>query len=150
MRKIALTVLVSLIVAGFALTTCYAASAKDDARAMVKKTAAFLKTAGKERTLAEISNPKGQFVKGELYIFAIDMNGVTLAHGANPKLVGKNMLDLKDPDGKFFIREFISTAKKGSGWVDYKWTNPVSKKIEEKTSYIESAGDFLLAAGVYK
>ncbi len=150
MRKIVLIVLVSLIVAGFAMTTCYATSAKDEAKAMVKKTAAFLKTSGKEKTLAEISNPKGQFVKGELYIFAIDMNGITLAHGANPKLVGKNMLDLKDPDGKFFIKEFINTARKGNGWVDYKWTNPVSKKIEEKTSYIESAGDFLLAAGVYK
>ena len=150
MKKVALIIVMSLIVAGFAMTSCYAASAKDEAKALVKKTAAFLKANGREKTLTEISNPKGQFVKGELYIFAIDMNGVTLAHGANPKLVGKNMIDLKDPDGKPFIREFVNTAKKGSGWVDYKWTNPVSKKIEEKTSYIESAGEFLLAAGVYK
>ncbi len=151
MRKIALFVLMSSMVAAFAVTACYAADTRSAAKALVKKTAAFLKANGKEKTLAEISKPKGQFVKGELYIFAIDMNtGLMVAHGGNPKLIGKNMMDLKDPDGKYFVRELISTARKGGGWTSYKFSNPVSRKIEDKTAYTESAGDLLLGAGVYK
>ncbi len=118
------------------------ARAAEDATALVKKAVAFYKANGKEKALAEFNNPKGQFVDKELYIFAIDMSGTTLANGSNAKMVGKNTLELKDADGKPFIKQFIELAKtKGSGWVDYMWSNPDSKRMDAKSSYIEKVDD---------
>jgi hypothetical protein len=122
---------------------------QEAAKAMVKSAVAYLKANGKAKTLLEITETKGQFVKGELYLFAIDLQGRMLAHGANPTLVGKSMIEFRDPDGKYFFKEFISVAKKGSGWVAYKWINPVTRKTEPKSSYVELAGDIIIGCGIY-
>jgi hypothetical protein len=122
---------------------------QEAAKAMVHQAAAYLKANGTAKTLEEINDLKGQFVKGELYLFAIDQQGHMIAHGANPKLVGKSMLDFKDPDGKYFIQEFIRVARKGGGWVDYKWVNPVTRKTEPKSTYVEAIGDVIIACGIY-
>lgn len=123
----------------------------DEATAMVKKAAAYLKANGKEKTLAEISNPKGQFVDRDLYISVYDMNGNVLAHGANAKLIGKDVSALKDADGKEFIKEILAKAKSGGkGNADYKWPNPVSKEIQSKTVYFEKSDDMVLSSGYYK
>jgi len=124
---------------------------KDEAKALVKKAAAFLKENGNEKAFAEISNQHGKFVKGELYVFVFDPKGVMLAHGANAKLIGKNLYDLKDPDGTYITRDILNVAKKGGGWTPkYKFTNPTSKKIETKTTYAELVGDLTIGCGVYE
>jgi signal transduction histidine kinase len=81
-----------------------------------------------------------------------DMNGKTLAHGANKKLLDKNLIALKDADGKTFIKEFIDVANtKGQGWIDYKWPHPQTKAIESKSSYVQKLGDgTLIGVGIYK
>lgn len=124
----------------------------DEAMAMVKKAIAYMKEAGKEKAFAEFSNPANtQFHDRDLYIFVYDMNGNNVAHGNNPKMVGKNLLEMKDNDGKFIIKGFIDTAKtKGKGWVDYKWPNPVTKAVEAKSSYVEKVDDLIVGAGIYK
>lgn len=122
-----------------------------EAVAMVKKAAEYVKTHGKEKAFAEFSNPKGSFKDRDLYIMVYDMKGVNMAHGANPKLIGKNLIDLKDANDTPIIKSFIETANsKGKGWVDYKWPNPVSKAIESKSTYIEKHDDVLIGAGIYK
>ena len=103
----------------------------DEAAAMVKKAVAFAKVNGKDKLLAEVVNNKGQFVDRDLYISVWNSKAVVLAHGANPKLIGKDIIDLKDADGKYFMKEIVSkAASAGSGWVDYKWVNPVSQEIQ--------------------
>jgi signal transduction histidine kinase len=148
MKRWYVAMIVGLMFAGF--STVAFANTPDAAKAMVKKAVVFLKANGKDKALAEFSNPKGQFVKGELYLTVWDLSGTQIAHGANAALVGKNLIDLKDSDGKAFVKEFMAVGKKGSGWVDYKWTNPKSKKIEPKTVYLEVSGDVLIGCGVYK
>ncbi len=125
---------------------------KDDAIALVTKAVAHVKDAGKEKALADFNDPKGPFVKGELYVFAYTLQGVILAHPMNPKLIGKDMTEVKDSDGKFFTKDFIATVTgpNGKGWVDYNWTNPTSKKIEAKSSYVSKAGDIFVGCGIYK
>lgn len=124
---------------------------KEEATAMVKKATAFLKANGKDKTLAEISNNKGQFVDRDLYISVYDMNGTVLAHGTNGKLIGKDVSALKDADGKEFIKDIIGKAKSaGKGTSDYKWPNPVSKEIQAKTVYFEKADDMVFSSGYYK
>jgi signal transduction histidine kinase len=123
----------------------------NEATALVKKAVDYMKANGKEKAFAEFNNPKGQFIDRDLYIFVFDLNGKTLAHGTNPKLLDKNLVDLKDADGKLFIKEFIDVANaKGKGWVDYKWPNPLTKAIEPKSTYIEKVGDVLVGCGIYK
>jgi signal transduction histidine kinase len=80
-----------------------------------------------------------------------DLSGNMLAH-PNPKLVGQNMMDLPDASGKkYHRREIIATAiKDGKGWTDYKYQNPKSKEIEEKTTYYEKIDDIVICCGVYK
>jgi signal transduction histidine kinase len=122
-----------------------------EAEAMVKKAIVYVKAHGKEKAFAEFSNLKGQFVDRDLYITVYDMNGVCLAHGFNQKMVGKNMIDLKDPDGKPFVKERSDTAKtKDKFWLDYKYVNPLTKQIEQKSMYTEKMGDLLVNCGIYK
>jgi len=122
-----------------------------EAEAMVKKAVAEIKASGKDKAFAEINNKKGKFTDRDLYVFVYDMTGKCVAHGFNAKMIGKDLVDMKDPDGKFYVKERIEIAKtKGSGWQDYKFTNPVSKKVENKTAFVEKVDNFIVGSGVYK
>jgi cytochrome c len=111
----------------------------------------YLKTQGKDKAFNEFCNTQGQFRKGELYIFVLDMKADILAHGSKRKMIGKGSFDLTDPDGKYFLKEIVDVAKsKESGWVNYKWTNPVTKKVEQKTTYFQKVDDVILCSGAYK
>ncbi|MES2261831.1 MAG: cache domain-containing protein [Pseudomonadota bacterium] len=147
-------------VAAFLLSCCFtftgAAMAaergsSDEATALVKKAVAYLKANGKDKAYAEFNNPAGQFKDRDLYIFVIDMAGMEWANGANQKIVGKNVLDLKDAEGKTMVKSFIDLAKtKGQGWIDYKWPNPAKGTVENKSTYLEKVDDVLVACGIYK
>lgn len=118
---------------------------------LVNKANAYYKSHGKAKLLEAVSLHKGEFHKGELYVFVYDQTATILAHPVNPKLVGKNTFDVPDTDGKFYRKDIVQLAKsKGSGWVDYKYKNPESGKVESKTSYILAVGDMILVAGIYK
>ena len=122
-----------------------------EAETLVKRAIAFVKSNGKEKAFAEFSDPKGKFVEGDLYIFVYDMTGKCLAHGGNARMVGKDLIDLKDADGKSFVKERVDIASSaGKGWQNYKWNNPAVNKIENKTAYIEKYEDFIVGSGAYK
>ena len=150
MKRLLTALAMGLCLVWFAGNVFAAPGKQAEAKGLVKKAVAFYKANGKDKAFAEISSKSGQFYKGELYIFVLDGNGHMLAHGDNPKMIGKNMLELKDSDGKYFIKEFVKIAKRGGGWTDYKWTNPETKRIGEKHTYIESSGDLIFGCGTYK
>lgn len=141
---------VAILFFGLGMVPAFAAP-KDDALALVTKAVAHIKDVGKDKALADFNDAKGQFVKGDLYVFAYTLQGVILAHPMNAKLIGKDMTEVKDSDGKFFTKDFIATVNgPGKGWVDYNWTNPTTKKIEAKSSYVAKAGDMFVGCGIYK
>ncbi|MBI5582921.1 MAG: cache domain-containing protein [Deltaproteobacteria bacterium] len=149
MKKILAAILVGIFLVG--VSGVALASTAAEATALVDKAIAFYKANGKDKAFAEFNNPKGQFVKGELYIFIWDLTGKVLAHGTNEKLIGKDVSQLKDVDGKLFVQEGVDLAKaKGSGWVDYKWTNPTTKKVEAKSTYVKKVDDLIFCCGIYK
>ncbi len=122
-----------------------------EAEALVKKAIQLIKAEGRDKAFAEINNPKGKFVDRDLYIFVYDMNGKCVSHGFNPKMIGKELLEMKDPDGKFFVKERVEIAKtKGKGWQDYKFTDPITKQIEPKSAYVERVDNLIVGCGVYK
>lgn len=129
----------------------HAAGTPAEAEAMVKKAIAFYKANGQDKAFTEVTNTKGQFVKDDLYVFVYDIKGKCVAHGFNQKMVGKDLIDLKDAEGKFFVKERVEIAKtKGKGWQDYMFTNPTTKKLEHKTAYVEKVDDFIIGCGAYK
>jgi signal transduction histidine kinase len=140
-----------VIVAGISLFAVLAhASDRDEAKTLVKNAAAYVKYQGKEKAIAEISTPKGMFDKGELYVFAYDLQGVMLAHPKNPSLIGQNLIAVPDVDGKLFRKEIVEKANaNGSGWVDYVYLNPETNKQEHKSTYFLKVGDIILSCGVY-
>ena len=126
------------------------ASAKE-AEAMVKKGVAFIKANGKDKGYAEITSKQSQFKDRDLYLVVCGLDGKVWAHGANEKMVGRNTIDLKDVDGKEFVRERTEMGKaKASFWQDYKFTNPVTKNIEAKQMYCERLDDTVVCGGIYK
>lgn len=126
---------------------------KDEAVAMVKRAQEMFKKNGADATFKAISDPANKdFHDRDLYVYVYTLAGVCVAHGARPALIGKNLIDIKDQDGNYLIRAHVEVAKgPGSGWVNYKWPNPLTNKIEDKTSYVEKMGDdYFVGVGVYK
>lgn len=144
----------ALIASTFLMLTTAAAAAEPaqkDAIALVEKAIAFAKSQGKDKLVTAVNAKNPDFVQGELYVVVYALDGTRLAHPTNPKLVGKSTLDIADVDGKEYGKEMVEVAKtKGKGWVDYKFKNPVSGKVEPKSSYVERSGDIFVMAGIYK
>jgi cytochrome c len=127
------------------------ATAKE-AEAMVKKGVAYIKANGKEKGYAAITNRDSkEFHDRDLYLAVHRLDGTAVAHGTNEKMVGKNFMEMKDIDGKEYIKERTDWGKtKTSFWTDYKFNNPVTKKIEPKTAYCERLDDTVVCGGIYK
>jgi cytochrome c len=140
----------AVLVGVSAVATAADSGSKDEATALVKKAIDFYKANGKDKAFAEISNRKGQFVDRDLYVVVYDINGKCLAHGANAKMIGQDLIALKDVDGKEYIKERVEMMKKGtSGWQDYKFRNPASNQIEPKSMYLEKHEDLIFGCGAY-
>ncbi|MBI4996090.1 MAG: cache domain-containing protein [Rhodocyclales bacterium] len=126
------------------------AGEKDDATRMVNEAAAAA-AKDKNGTVAEIGNKGGRFVKGEVYVFAYDLGGTMVAHPINPKLIGKNLLEVPDADGKLFRKDIISgVTATGAATVRYKYKNPKSGAVEEKVTHCKKAADLAICAGYYE
>jgi cytochrome c len=124
---------------------------KDEAVAMVKKAYAFVKSEGPQKAYAEFSNKKGRFTDRDLYVVVYGLDGKVLAHGSNEKLIGKDMIDATDVDGKFFVKERTEMARKQAEfWQDYKFVNPVTKKVEPKQMFCMRLDETAVCAGVYR
>ncbi len=124
---------------------------KDDAVAMVKKGIAFIKANGADKGYAAFTAKDPQFIDRDLYLVVYGLDGKCLAHGANAKQVGKDLIELTDIDGKFFVKERVAMvkAKPTGAWQEYKFTNPVTKKIEPKVMYCEKLAETAVCGGVY-
>ena len=124
---------------------------RDEAVAMVKRVQEKFRKGGADVTFRAVTAKAKEFHDRDLYPFIYDLNGVNVAHGARTELVGKDLIDFKDQNGKFLIREMVGIAKGGgSGWVDYRWTNPTTMDVEDKSAYVEKMGEYFVGVGVYK
>jgi cytochrome c len=125
----------------------------DEAKALVQKAAEYLKREGKDKALAAFSDPKGEFVDGDLYLVVMDAADgklTMLAHGVNRALIGKPQIDVRDANGKAFNQETMAALSAADEyWVTYAWPNPTTKKIANKKSFFAKVGDVIIGAGVY-
>jgi len=144
-----ISVLFGMLFASFVSAEEFAS--KSDAEAMVKRAVAHVKKYGIDKAAQDFTNRKGEFVDRDLYVTVYNMDAVVLAHGQNKKSVGKNMINLKDSDGKEFVKERMELAKKHKPfWQEYKFTDPVTKKVLPKEMYCETVSEEVVCAGIYK
>jgi signal transduction histidine kinase len=125
---------------------------KDEATAMVKKAVALIKSAGAEKAYAAFNDKaNADFHQKDLYVVVYGLDGKCLSHGANAKLVGKDLSDAQDVDGVYYVKDRVKLASaQQTFWQDYKFANPVSKKIEPKTTYCEKVDNTAVCGGIYK
>ncbi len=121
-----------------------------DIRHWVQKAIAFYERTGKEETLARITDPRGPFIDGKRYVFALDLEGKLLAHPFSTQLLGRNLVDLTDSEGRSFIRKLLSKVRKrGYGFVEYMWPVPDSEEELYKTVFFERVDGMVLCSGYY-
>ncbi|MCZ4306396.1 cache domain-containing protein [Zoogloeaceae bacterium G21618-S1] len=108
--------------------------------------------ANPEAALDHFQRLNGPFIRDDLYVFVVRLSdGVFLAHGATPSLVGTDAYELISPDGHHIVRRMAEMAKKTQdGETEYAWRNPVSGKVETKHTYFKTVGDTLVAVGYYR
>ena len=155
-----MTRILTVLAAVLALAMGMPASAQEkskgtaaEATAMVDKAIAHIKKVGREKAFADFSSKKAPWVDRDLYVVVYDMKGKVLAHGSNEKMIGKDVIELRDNEGKFFVKERIEMMCKSptaSGWQYYKFMNPVSRQIEPKSMYIQRYEDLIVGCGIYK
>lgn len=122
----------------------------EQVQALVDDAVAHLKKVGPDKAFAAFNDPKGKWVKDDLYVFVFDAKGVYRATGFRPERTGSDAWELTDAAGLKVVQEIIRKAKRnGSGLVDYLWKNPASGKLENKTSYVVQVGDYVVGAGFY-
>jgi signal transduction histidine kinase len=155
-HKIAVACVVPL---AFSMAAIPAVAANDrgsdkEAEAMVGKAVALIKSAGPDKAYKILTDhPDGAFKDRDLYVFVYDFDGTCLAQGANSRMVGKNLIGIKDVEGIPFIQKEIEMVKaQKKGWFGpYKFPNAATGAVEVKKSYCEQGvGNTMVCVGVYK
>jgi cytochrome c len=142
-----------LVVGLFAVAAkAVAAGSPEEVQALVERAAAYIREHGPQQAFADFSRPGGGFVDGELYVFCLDADGMVVAHGGNPKLVGKNLAAVRDPDGQLRTRTLLQIAQtKGRGWLEYPWPEVDEGRIGRKVTYVLRIDDHTICgSGYYK
>ena len=136
--------------------TSYAAeefASPKEAEILVGKAIKHIKLVGKDKAYSDFTEKKPGWVDRDLYVVVYDFQGKVQAHGQNPKMVGKDLIDLTDIDGKLFVQERVLLSKScqmGKFWQDYKFVDPITKRVLPKSMYCERMEETAVCAGVYK
>ena len=121
----------------------------EQAQALADRALLHMQQVGPEAAIKDFNDPKGAYVDRDLFVIVYDPTG-TIMTGI-PALIGKNARSLTDVTGKEFGKEIIDAAHKTDGsWVEYHMTNPVTKKVETKTSYVHRFDEYVVFVGAYK
>ncbi len=154
MKPLSALVSIAMLAVSLSVGAQDAHGTKDEAVAMAKAAVSHIKDVGAEQAYKDFNDAgNAAWHKKDLYVFVTRYDGTTLANGANVKLVGKDVSGLKDQDGKPFIADMIALARKsGSGWVDYSWPHPETRKPQAKASYVVATpgNDAALGVGIYR
>jgi cytochrome c len=148
-KKMILPIFVCLLAATSVYAQGYGVGTPVEAKKMVEQAVAYINANGEEKALKEFNHPYGKFQWRDLYVFAYDPNGVVIGH-PNPKLIGQNLYDVPDSKGKLFTKEIVELANsRDSGWVDYRYIDPMTKQEEFKITFFQKAGNLIVCCGAY-
>jgi methyl-accepting chemotaxis protein len=124
-----------------------------EAATMVERAVAYLNAYGRDALLADVNKlSAGQFVERDLYLMVLNVDDYKfIAHGLNPRVLGVDVRNSKNVEGKYYMREIVDTARQhGHGWVEYKWNHPITNEVKDKATFVQRVGDLVIACGAYK
>ncbi|MFT5503291.1 MAG: cytochrome c [Gammaproteobacteria bacterium] len=128
---------------------CYRGSIEDVVD-MVNRAEKLIDEVGSELAFRQFMVAEGGFIRGDLYVFAIDQQGTIVANGAAPISVGRNSLQARDQTGYYFVKDMLVRASRsGSGWVRYQWFSPCTGKMSMKRVYFKRLGHHVVGVGSY-
>jgi cytochrome c len=120
-----------------------------EAQGLADRAVLHLQQVGPQTAIKDFNDPNGGYIDRDLFVIVYDPNG-TIMSGV-PALIGKDARTLTDVTGKEFGKEIINAANTKDGlWVEYHMTNPATKKIESKTSYVRKIDNYVVFVGAYK
>jgi cytochrome c len=124
----------------------------DEAKAVALKAALLLEKSSLDEA-RKAFHTEGPFKYDEIYVNVIDENGTWLIYPPNPRNEGKSVLNVKDADGKLLVQDIIRVALgQGEGWVEYRWLNPATNKIEPKQTFVKrvESRKVITYVGIYR
>ncbi len=125
---------------------------REDLYALVNRAVGYAHSNGKDKTLAEINNPKGQFVDGDLFVWAESFDGTILADPYWKAGIGNNYLNYTDPYGAMTTRVAINTIRNGTGFSHdlFPDTATGGTKSIPKLVYMRAVDDtWWIGSGIY-
>jgi cytochrome c len=148
-RGLGVGVCLGAVLAGSAPAGAGERGTPEEALALLRRAVALVEREGPKEAIAAFNDPEGGFVEGDLYVFCMGPDYKMKAH-VDPGMRGVDVATLKDPDGKEIGKEMIELAQKGGGTLAYRWVNPVSKRVEDKVTFLEKADSLFCGVGAYK
>jgi len=123
-----------------------------EAKLMVEDGIIHMRDNDFETAFKDFKKKEGRFHLKDLYLFVIDMDGNVLCHGGEQALNGKNMIDLKDSAGNYFVKDFIELMQETeNGWKEYYWRNYETQKVEMKLTYLKRYNEnIFVGCGAYQ
>ncbi len=120
-----------------------------EAKSLVKRGVAYIQSHGAERAYAEINDRLGALSDPQLYLVVYALDGRCLAHGANPRQVGHDLLGTTDVDGRFIVAERVALARAQPAgfWQETRTANPMTRSVEPRLVYCERVGDTAVCGG---
>lgn len=124
---------------------------------LVEDAAALMERNG-TASFAEFGRKGSRWFNRSYYLFIYDINGTNVFHAATPELTGRNLMNLRDMNGKPVLRFITDIGRKpqrdANGWVFYLWQEQNEFLPKWKSAYIRKvvAPDgriYLVGCGVY-
>lgn len=125
---------------------------REEAKALCDAVTAHIRKVGIDQAAKDFATDRSRWMTKDLFPFVQEFSG-TMRYHINEKLIGKNTLEVKDASGKEFAKDMVLIARSGrTGWVDYEWAHPVTRKVEDKSAYVQRVPgtDMLVGVGVYR
>src|SRR5712671_4873009 len=82
-----------------------------DLVSLVEDAARLMEQKG-EQAFAELAKPDSKWLNDDYYIFVYAVDGTCLFHPVTPELIGKNVIALKDMNGKPIVRQITDIGRK--------------------------------------
>jgi signal transduction histidine kinase len=121
----------------------------EEAKALLARAVKMVETDGSAKAVAAFNDPQGGFRDRDLYVFCFGADGKVTA-AANPTLIGNDISSVKDADGNSVGAKMLNMVAGGGGSIEYRFLNPLTKKVELKQSFLQKAGDQVCGVGAYK
>jgi cytochrome c len=117
------------------------AGSPEAAKKLAERAAKVLAAVGRAAAFRQYRDPRGPFVRGDLYVFVVNRHGIIVENVGFPSVIGSGGFDLAS--------RFGAVAARGRGWIRYRWYNPCSRRMEQKMSYLVRVGDLIVGVGAY-